>query len=572
MTNIYLVYLIVFGGIEIKKNKLILLLIVFCFIFSISTVSAEYEGNTTYVDTLDSIKDVVAIANDGDTIYLNEGTYQQGGIIVDKNLTFIGNGAVDKVIIDANNKNEIFIVRDKVKVTFINITFINGYKPHGDNGAAIDSRGSTIYIDNCRFINNSAGYNGGAISNAREGYVSGYMVLTNSIFIGNKCVHDGGAVSTYLSESIIKNCQFYNNTAGRDGGAIRVKFSDYHLLDNCTFMYNRAEGGNGWGGAIYTWTDVDSYITNCYIVNNWADEAGGGITTASRLVAKNNTVVNNSAMEMGGGIYVYEEGEEKYSTAVVNDNDIYGNKVLKLGLTSNGGCDVYISDRVTEGNLLNFNNNYWGTNNPLNSTDYPYTWKDRFYTSNRTVILTSWITKKDKTKLEGKDISFTHDDEGKYDVTLLDSDGNPIPNQKVIMSIGDIEYPCITNDVGMASLDLDLNPGNYVINVFYNGNDDYYNSTTQNLITVIAKNETNPIGPDSNIPESDITKNDTAIAVEPINNNWVVDAEENMDVVEKSQKYDVNDYTTGNGLFLLLLCLIGCFSISNLALYCRRIF
>lgn len=215
-------------------------------------------------------------------------------------MTFIGNGSADKVIIDGSKKGVMFQIRDKAKVTFVNITFINGQHAYGESGAVIDSRGCTLNIDNCRFINNSAGYNGGAVSNAREGSTAGKMVLTNSIFIGNDCVHDGGAVSTYLSESVIKNCQFYNNTAGRDGGAIRVKFSDYHLIDNCTFMYNLASGGNGWGGAIYTWTDVDSYIYNCYIVCNYADEAGAGITSASRLVAINNTIVNNTAGIMGG--------------------------------------------------------------------------------------------------------------------------------------------------------------------------------------------------------------------------------------------------------------------------------
>lgn len=169
-------------------------------------------------------------------------------MVVDKNLNFIGNGSAEKIIIDGQNKGPLFTVNRDVTVTFQNITFMHGLN---DCGGAISTYVSTLNVDNCIFINNTAHggtSNGGAIDN--EG-IRGYYVtatITNSVFIGNYAYHDGGAITTYYANTLIKNCEFYNNGAYRDGGAIRVKFSNSHVIDNCTFMYNHAAFYTSSGG------------------------------------------------------------------------------------------------------------------------------------------------------------------------------------------------------------------------------------------------------------------------------------------------------------------------------------
>ncbi|MDO5848116.1 MAG: carboxypeptidase-like regulatory domain-containing protein [Methanobrevibacter sp.] len=188
---------------------------------------------------------------------------------------------------------------------------------------------------------------------------------------------------------------------------------------------------------------------------------------------------------------------------------------MRPHLQGNGGMDVYISVVVTEGNLLNFNDNYWGTNNPLNSTDYPYVWKDRFDTNGKTVILNSWLVKKVETKLVGEDISLFYKNGTKYEVILLDNDGNPISNQDIDITIKNVHYVLVSDKNGSVSLPINLMPGKYDVSVTYKGNDNYYNSTTQNVITVLSLNDDNSSSVDKNDSADDgntssVDKNDSA--------------------------------------------------------------
>ena len=69
-----------------------------------------------------------------------------------------------------------------------------------------------------------------------------------------------------------------------------------------------------------------------------------------------------------------------------------------------------------------------------------------------------------------------------YGVTILNGQGNPIPNSNVNFNINGVIYTRTTNSNGRATLSINLNPGKYIVTVI-NPND---NLDTSNNITVLS--------------------------------------------------------------------------------------
>lgn len=94
---------------------------------------------------------------------------------------------------------------------FINITFIHG-NGHDYGGAINSEHGGKVYVYTCIFKDNKAIQNGGAISVAGEEFYK----------LGKKITNKG-----YLK---VNNCQFINNYAGHDGGAVCTYWGRYLSL------------------------------------------------------------------------------------------------------------------------------------------------------------------------------------------------------------------------------------------------------------------------------------------------------------------------------------------------------
>ena len=71
--------------------------------------------------------------------------------------------------------------------------------------------------------------------------------------------------------------------------------------------------------------------------------------------------------------------------------------------------------------------------------------------------------------LFGKDVNMQYKDGTKYEVKLIDAKGNPYPGQKIILNINGVFYERVTESDGIARLNINLNPGTYIITAYYNG-------------------------------------------------------------------------------------------------------
>lgn len=71
--------------------------------------------------------------------------------------------------------------------------------------------------------------------------------------------------------------------------------------------------------------------------------------------------------------------------------------------------------------------------------------------------------------LEANDLNMDYMDGSRYEVKLLDGEGNPYPNQNITLNINGVFYQRTTDSQGIARLNIRLNCGTYIITASYNG-------------------------------------------------------------------------------------------------------
>ena len=80
--------------------------------------------------------------------------------------------------------------------------------------------------------------------------------------------------------------------------------------------------------------------------------------------------------------------------------------------------------------------------------------------------------------LTGEDVVMDFQDGSSYDVAVVDGQGKPLANETVTMNINGVFYNKVTDENGVASLDINLRPGEYIITTTHE------NATISNKITV----------------------------------------------------------------------------------------
>ncbi|MFH1194402.1 MAG: right-handed parallel beta-helix repeat-containing protein [bacterium] len=216
-------------------------------------------------------------------------------------------------------------------------TISGGYADGSDeniNGGGMHNSDASPKINNCIFINNYAGDEGGGMAN----YTGSAPEISNCTFNNNTVIGitsayngGGGAICNYGSSPTITNCIFINNTADDNdyddesgGGAISNKYSSSPQITACFFKNNIANfngGGidNSWfsnpevvncvftgntavyGGGFSSQHDTSPIVTNCSFSGNTAYYGGGFISdyVGTHPVVKNTIFWGNS--EIGSG-------------------------------------------------------------------------------------------------------------------------------------------------------------------------------------------------------------------------------------------------------------------------------
>ena len=216
-----------------------------------------------------------------------------------------------------------------VYVEFSTTTIQNStFKANGAfGGAAVFGRyNSSLYIDNCAFLNNTVRIMGGAIMLS----IGVYCSVKDSILIGNKaqddggggacgrfnstldllnvtfkenCSPDGGAVYMLKdAKLLVRDSNFTDNAALQNAGAIYLTDRVWSNISDAYFSRNKATES----GAIHLEDNVKSYMINVVLDNNEATETDGGAIYTTRDVYLDMYLCHcniNSAFSSGGCIY-----------------------------------------------------------------------------------------------------------------------------------------------------------------------------------------------------------------------------------------------------------------------------
>jgi predicted outer membrane repeat protein len=248
-----------------------------------------------------------------------------------------------------STKFRIFTVPVGVTASILNLSITNGNVP--DSGGGIRNSG-TLTLAHCRLAYNTAGQDGGAISNSEAS-----LTISDTVFIGNRAQMNGGAISsdarinengepqgtTYLS---VFDSEFSDNTGGINGGAI----SSLNTL--LTIQNERMERNSAGekGGGIYT-MDKTAAIEGTSFSYNRAKE-GGGVYSASEATLINSTFSNNTAVVRGGGICNASQFSKLDSCTLTLNTAPTGQGTGIVTVGNDGRATTSLTNSIVSGNRI----------------------------------------------------------------------------------------------------------------------------------------------------------------------------------------------------------------------------
>lgn len=207
----------------------------------------------------------------GKTVYVEEGTYEISTYTIVGNVTIVGQKS-KTIFKQVAGKLGMFEIENANNVTFVNITFINGFATPEPEALIHVCEDSVLYVDGCEFYNNTA-IDGSAIavSTGASAYIDNSYFHDNHAYLNRI----GGAIYVDRGYLYVANSLFENNVAG-EGGAIFLGFPSEADIINSTFIGNNATGTEsvaGAGGAIFT-RSSNFNVYNSTFVENFAPEGG----------------------------------------------------------------------------------------------------------------------------------------------------------------------------------------------------------------------------------------------------------------------------------------------------------
>ncbi len=188
-------------------------------------------------------------------------------------------------------------------------------------GAIEDNSGSatTITLNNVEMARNTTGDapgNGGALHITGAGNAT----ITGGTVRGNIAAAEGGGLWNGTGLMTVDGTTLDSNIANgmmaSQGGGALFNLRGEMEVSNATIAYNLAPMGSGSGGGILNDSAATLTVSNCIIVGNEANRAGGGIEDRSgntTLVTVSNTQLDSNATGAapgnGGAIHISGNGD-----------------------------------------------------------------------------------------------------------------------------------------------------------------------------------------------------------------------------------------------------------------------
>ena len=216
---------------------------------------------------------------------------------------------------------------------------------------------SELTVRNVVFTANTARFGGGA------GCAFSAPTFSHVVFIGNavsgEMAGDGGGMQNLFCASTLRNVRFRNNTAERFGGGL-MNNRGTTLMNGVTFIENNGERGGG----MYN-LDDNAVVVNAVFFSNVAVISGGGMYNDESPAAVMNALFSGNRTldpERRGGGAMGNFREEPFLTNLV----FYGNSSAR-----DGGALFNINSNPTIINSILWNNQADGEQDELFSGGLP---------------------------------------------------------------------------------------------------------------------------------------------------------------------------------------------------------
>ena len=368
-----------------------------------------------------------------------------------------------------------------------NINFINSifYNNSAERGGVIYNL-ANLYINNSMFYNNSASM-GGVVKNWAP------ATIENSTFAYNDGGMEGGAIYSIEAKLNVKNCNFFNNNAYY-GGAIdnigTTAYSAYADVLCSTFEDNTGTYGSainndlgvvnvnysillGENTSNIINTDENHKVNGLYNWwgNNLANSPVSGNVDRSiwviTTVPTSITTLINEVTSISLNL--------KWFNGVDSGNLLESLPNNQVQLTSNGNISSYgiiVNNHAT----VEFISNQTGEYELCSTVDY------ETLKTNITVLDNNKII----TVLESANLSMNFKDGSKFNSSLKTLNGTPLSGKTIAITINGKTYYRVTDDSGVASLNINLKEGYYSVSCAFS--EENYNLSTSNGIVIVKDN------------------------------------------------------------------------------------
>ncbi len=366
---------------KIKFLSLILVLSIVFVSFSFFLPSVKSSGNELYVNAdykgysdgsaekpYDTIQEALNEAEEGDTIYIFGGLYQEDFVINKKIKLWGGIDGVETVI-DTRFERRYLVEITADEVTLEDITFSDdNNKMESPIGALIAIKSDNNQIVGNILKNNSLGYGLYIDPSSSDNLVSNNVInhTRRGIYIDSSSTND-------LANNEIHNCTEYGIYMDSSGGNNRLYSNEIYYCQHGIFVEN-SNNLNLTSNTVVNSEYYAIYVSQCQegviVSNNIKDGQGDGIYIKSEsFYIKNNTVSNSVRGITLSGSYntVVNNTFENLSASGVYVGSGYDNNILYLNkFKANGVSAKDLGDNKW---YYQSEGNYWSDYNNIDKDE-----------------------------------------------------------------------------------------------------------------------------------------------------------------------------------------------------------
>ncbi len=439
------------------------------------TSSKDRNGYGIYAEDADNL--TIANNNIEYTGATNGTTMDAIVSIVDcNNVKFIDNSidaVLNSVPVSYDASYQATVMSQGVTITGSNSTIENNKAKikYGDYYGEYDTLYAfSINGDNTRFKNNEIAIDG-------HEYVYGVNIGGNNIVADNNNItvnSDSNYVcAIQLNGPSTGSVSNNNITVTSPGVAYGIYSSGWSGVINANYTDNTVKADSN---VVYAFELMG---TNENVENNTI-VASGNYTTGIATNSKNITIENNN---------ITTSGKEKANSNITGDT--FGAMTVGINVKNSNNATIKNNNITTTGDYAV---KITVLNNGLVSDNYLIADSrkgDESVSGN--AVVENNIPSKIVVNIEASDLTKYYKNASQYVIKLVDGEGNPLANTIVTFNIIGKSYTVTTDEDGIATLTINLNPGVYTVSVLFAGNDTHRSAEINSTVKVLSTVEGNDI-------------------------------------------------------------------------------